>query len=250
MKSVALISAVGGAGRTTFAAQLASLLARQGCCAGALEFDPHNQLGFWLGLEQPAEQGIASDSLAGRLWCDSARRNQNEVVFLPFGQLEPQQRAHFETLLLAEPDWLAKRLDEVDLGDEAVFLIDAARFPSPYASQACAAADLILVLQPPEPQALMALAALRQQLVPFGKPVVFVANKLDATQTLKHDIMDLVRQRLGRALLPYRVHHDTMVSEALAAGRTVCEHAPRSQAAHDLHGLAGWLGRWLQGEAA
>jgi cellulose synthase operon protein YhjQ len=250
MKSVALISAVGGAGRTTFTAQLASLHAQLGRTAAALEFDPHNQLGFCLGLEQVAEQGIASDSATGRLWCDSACRNHDGVVFLPFGQPTPAERARFETLLLSEPHWLAERLAEIDLNDDAVLLIDAARFPSAYASQACAAADLILVLLPPEPQALMALAPLRQQLAPLGKPVVFVPNKLDATQALKSDIMDLLRQRLGRLLLPYRVHHDAMVSEAWAAGRPVCEYAPRSQAAHDFNGLAGWLDRWMQGENA
>lgn len=65
MKTIALISTVGGAGRTTLAAMLATLLARRARAVVALDFDPENMLGAYLGLDTLAPNGIGA-ALAGR----------------------------------------------------------------------------------------------------------------------------------------------------------------------------------------
>jgi len=247
MKTVAVVSSVGGAGRTTFVAQLATLLQQRGTPACAIEFDPHNRLGYLLGLTRPATAGLGSDVMSGKPWQGSAWRNQDGVLFLPFGALNAKSLSGLESELLEKPDWLAEPLPLLDLPEGAVCMLDAARFPSLYAKQACLAADLVLVLLPPEPAALVAVGPLKQALDRQGKEAVFIANKVMATQPLKSDILAMARYFLGASLLPHRVHWDDVVSEAFASGWPVTEYAAYSQTAHDFQGLANWLGRWLQG---
>lgn len=249
MKTVAVVSSVGGAGRSTFVAQLATLLQERGTQTCALEFDPHNRLGYLLGLQRPALAGLGADVMAGKPWQGSAWRNQDGVLFLPFGALSATRLVDFESELAERPNWLAEHLEQLDLPG-AVCLLDVARFPSLYAKQACAAADLVLVLLPPEPAALVAVGPLKRTLEKQGKHAVFVANKVVATQHLKNDILAMARHLLGEQLLPHRVHWDDVVSEAFASGCPVTEYAAHSQTAHDFQGLASWLGRTLAEQPA
>lgn len=250
MKTIAVVSSVGGAGRTTFTAQLATLLQQRGTLSCAVEFDPQNHLGYLLGLEKPAHRGLGSDVMAGRPWHESAWRNQDGVMFLPFGAMNALNLAGFEARLFDEPAWLAEQLALVDLPNSAACLIDAARFPSLYAQQACTAADLVMVLMPPEPSALVAVGPLKRTLAALDKEMVFVTNKVVATQALKNDILAMASHFLGSKLLPYRVHWDEVVSEAVASGWPVTEYAAHSQTAHDFNGLANWLSHWMQGRTA
>lgn len=60
MKTVAIVSPVGGAGRTTLTAELASLMSARGHRTLAVECDPRNVLAMHFGLREPARAGLAS----------------------------------------------------------------------------------------------------------------------------------------------------------------------------------------------
>lgn len=241
MKTVAIVSTVGGAGRTTVTTELATLLAWHGHPALALECDPRGVLGFHFGLRAPAALGLCN----APSWNQAGQRSDDGVLFVPWGDPgDVVAQALMAERMQREPHWLRGLLAQVDLPANAVALIDTAAWPSPHARQAIAAADLVLVLVPPLPQACATLPALRAALRDTGVAVAFVVTRLHPARQLHTDISVLLRATLDGQLLPYEVHEDAAVPEAFARGESFCRSTPYSQAAHDLQGLASWVSGW------
>jgi cellulose biosynthesis protein BcsQ len=69
----------------------------------------------------------------------------------------------------------------------------------------------------------------------------YLLNQFDAGSSLHADVRAMLQQRLGDRLLPFVVHHSSVVSEALAEGMTVLDYAPDSGPADDYRRLAAWL---------
>jgi cellulose synthase operon protein YhjQ len=256
MKTVAMVSATGGAGRTTFTAELASLLAARGHRPLAVECDPRNVLALHFGLRESARDGLVSH-LAGHTdaWARAALQSDDGVLVLPWGSVDEAGSAGETTqpdasaTLDARPHWLRDLLARVDLPRDAIALVDCAAWPSPHARQAIDAADLVLALVTPDAAACATLPRLNAALRRTDKESVFVANAVVPARALHTDIVAMLRERLGDAMLPYVVHADTGIPAALAGGEGFCIAAPASQAAHDLNGIASWLAQWA-GEAA
>jgi cellulose synthase operon protein YhjQ len=245
MRTIAIVSASGGAGRTTFTAELASLLAARGHRTLALECDPRNVLALHFGLRESAREGLVSH-FAGHAeaWANAALQSDDGVLVLPWGSETTDAETDASTALEAQPHWLRDLLSRVDLRPGALALIDCAAWPSPHARQAIDAADLVLAIVTPDASACATLPRLVAALARGGKRSAFVANHIVPARPLHTDIVALLRARLGAAMLPYVVHADTGVPAALAAGASFCLGSPDSQAAHDLNGIAAWLSHW------
>ncbi|HEY1607771.1 MAG TPA: cellulose biosynthesis protein BcsQ [Paraburkholderia sp.] len=263
MKTVAIVSTVGGAGRTTLAATLAGLLAAREHAALALECDPRNVLALHFGLREPARAGLVS-FLHGADTGEAALRSDDDVLVVPWGgangpdsssgtngSSDPggptpaDARAH-AARFIAEPGWLRALLARVELPGDAIALVDTPTWPSIETDQAIAAADLVLVVLPPAPAACATLPRFRAALA--GKPCAYVANAVIPARELHLDIIAMLRATLGDAMLPYQIHADAGIPDALARSENFTASAPGSRAAHDLHGLAAWLSRWARGE--
>ncbi|MGK4924212.1 AAA family ATPase [Bordetella hinzii] len=66
MKTIAIVSAKGGVGKTTIAATLGLALSRAGHPALVLDLDPQNALRFHLGADtEAAESGVGGGRRAG-----------------------------------------------------------------------------------------------------------------------------------------------------------------------------------------
>jgi len=246
MKTIAIVSTVGGAGRTTVTAELASLLRRHGHAVLAVECDPRGLLGFHFGLREPARHGLSS----GSKWAEAGLRSDDGVILVPWGDPGTQTaRAETAMHLYSDRHWLRRLLGQVALEGEAVALVDSATWPSPFADQAIAAADLVLALVPPQPQACATLGQLREALEATGPDCAFLITRLQPARQLHTDISVLLRATLGSAVLPYEIHEDAGLPEALTRGECFCRSMPHSQAAHDLQGVASWVSGWL-GNAA
>ncbi|MGY8524059.1 cellulose biosynthesis protein BcsQ [Paracidovorax citrulli] len=255
MKTIAIIAPMGGAGRTTMTAALAALLAERGHATLALECDPRNLLGLHFGMPEAPENGLAAAMLdeAGDAWAATGMRSEEGVLFIPWGdgmRIAPDGDDAVLRRLLTQPRWLRERLAQVDLPADAVALIDTPAWPAPQVTLALAAADLALVLVPPEPEACATLARLRLALLQAGVPAVFAATRVQAARQLHADVLALLRATLGDAMLPYQVHLDVGLPEALARGENFCKSTPHSQAAHDIQGIAAWLSRWIADRVA
>lgn len=252
MKTIAIISPVGGAGRTMLTAALAGLLMSRKHDVLAVECDPRNVLALYCGLHEPARLGLVSPWLGDAVSeGDAALQSDDGVLWLPWGgaRVDGQRPsaaddAAIARTLLDRPTWLRDLLAQVDLPPHGIALVDTAAWPSVHATQAIRAADLVLVVVPPQPVACAALPRLRAELHANGKEHVFVANAVSPAVQLHTDILTLLRKLLGSALSPYRIHADAGIPEALARNENFCESAPHSQAAHDMQGLASWLSAW------
>lgn len=260
MKTIAIVSSVGGAGRTTLTAALAGLLAAREHVALAAECDPRNVLALHFGLRESAREGLVTHLAGGPgaddAWSRAALQSDDGVLVLPWGSLadgnasgDPRDDGDDDAsaLLDARPGWLRELLARVDLPAHTIALVDASTWPSAHARQAIEAADLVLGVLTPCATACATLPRLIAALVRAHKRSVFVANAVVPARQLHNDVVSLLRARLGAAMLPYLVHADTGVPAALAAGENFCLSAPSSQAAHDLHGIASWLSYWSTG---
>ncbi|QNK00926.1 cellulose biosynthesis protein BcsQ [Dyella telluris] len=254
MKTIAVVSSVGGAGRTMLTVSLAGLLMARKHPALAVECDPRNVLTFYCGSRAPARQGLVSQLLSSTDdWSDAALQTEDGVLWLPWGGArgdgrgpEATSAAAIATALHEHPTWLRDLLAQVDLPGHGVALVDTPTWPSVHASQAIAAADLVLVVLPPQPLACATLPRLRSELKTLGKEAVYVANALSPASQLHTDIIALLRDTLGKELSVYRVHADAGIPEALARNESFVQSAPHSQAAHDMQGLASWLSNWIR----
>jgi cellulose synthase operon protein YhjQ len=257
VKTIAVISSVGGAGRSMLTAALAGLLMSRRHAMLAVECDPRNTLALYCGLHDPARAGLVSHLLApGGNLGEAALESEDGVLWLPWGgarddssTLDAVQSAKVAAALHAQPSWLRELLVRIDLPAQGIVLVDAATWPSVHASQAIDAADLVLVVVPPQPLACMTLPRLRGELKALGKTTLYVANAVSPAAQLHTDILTLLRNLLGTELSPYRIHADTGIPEALARNENFCLSEPHSQAAHDLQGLATWLSSWARQSA-
>lgn len=254
MRTVAIISSVGGAGRTMLTAALAGLLAARRHRVLAVECDPSNVLSLYCGLREAPAKGLVS-SLLGEAggWSQGALQTDDGALWLPWGGagaahgiLDARTAAAIASTLYTKPAWLGQQLAQLDLGEQGVVLVDAATWPSVHAVQAINAADLVLAVLPPDPLACATLPRLRESLRGAGKPCVYVANRVSPASQLHTDIVALLRDTLGLALSAYRIHADAGIPEALARNANFILSAPHSQAAHDMQGLATWLSTWVR----
>ena len=204
-----------------------------------MDFDPQNLLGVYLGAAPPPEDGLASCAVRGASWSESALINEQQVRLLPHGRLNATERHRFEQELTQQPQWLRQRLAQIDLGDAAVCLIDAARAPSVYAEQALTAADCVLAVLGAE---LPSFVAARELPWPRdGRPFAWVLNRADPRRRLEQDLRTLLRATLPGDAPLFVVHRDESVAEAQAADLPLAEHAPHCQAMFDLQALGTWL---------
>ncbi|MBR8145259.1 cellulose synthase operon protein YhjQ [Burkholderia sp. AU19243] len=255
MKTIAITSTTGGAGRTTLAGALAVLLARRGRSVVALELDAQNLMGATLGLDTLAEHGLAQSLLGhptdAAPWHAHTWRNADGVLFVPYGQVDAARAAACDARLAADPAWLSRALDEIALPADGVVLIDTARYPSPQAEQAIRRADLTLVVVPPEPAACATVAVRLDALRAGGGDLQIVVNRLNPARDMQRDAVAMLRTVAGPAsMLEQRIHVDAAVPESLARGSWIFDDAPYSQASHDLNGVANWVDAWLEAAAA
>lgn len=241
--TIAIVSTVGGAGRSTLAAELASLLAWRKHDVLAVECDPRNVLGFHFGLREAPARGMggALHAASATAWADAGQRSDDGVLFVPWGDSVEQG-----AIERAPSNWLARQLAQVDLPAGSVVLVDTAPWPSAFAEQAIDAADLVLVLVPAHPETCLTLRRLVDSLAARGKTARYLATRLQPARPLHVDIVAMLQAMLGAAMLPYHVHEDSSVPEALARSECFSRSTPHSQAAHDLNGLASWLSAWLE----
>ena len=204
-----------------------------------MDFDPQNLLGVYLGAAPPPEHGLASCAVRGTSWSETALISEQQVRLLPHGKLSNAERHRFEQELAQRPQWLQQRLAQIDLGDTAMCLIDAARAPSVYAEQALAAADCVLLVLGSD---LPSFIAARE--LPWsrdGRPFAWVLNRADPRRRLEQDLRVLMRASLSEDAPLFVVHRDESVAEAQAADQPLAEYAPHCQATFDLQALGTWL---------
>lgn len=242
MKTIALVSTCGRAGRTSLTAILASLLARRGHRVLALECDPQNLLALHLGLSTFPTYGLATHYHDALAWADTAMQNSDNVTFVPFGHMPCHELFAFEAMLALHPFWLAQQLTAIDNAQDMLVLIDTARMPSVYAEQAIRAADYVVVLLQADGEFFATLSHAKHWIQAQGdKPHGYLINAFDTSRPLQHDVLAAMLGQLGKQLSPYLIHRDESIPAAFAKLSFVADNFPQSLAVHDLQGQCDWL---------
>jgi cellulose synthase operon protein YhjQ len=241
VKTIAVVSAKGGVGRTTLCANLGAALSRQGRAVLSLDMDPQNAIGLHTGLPIGATDGLARATLANRDWL-SACVETSDALVLPHGVLDEADQAAFEVRLLAEPELLKQKLAGMGLADDALVIIDAASGPSAYLRQALIAADLVLVVTLPDAASYATLPVTTRLVETHCSAradfvgTSYVINQVDNSRGLGKDVMRVLLGTLGSHIS--QVHRDESVCEAMASQQLVLDYEPTSMATRDIDACA------------
>lgn len=206
MKTVAVISQKGGAGKTTLALHLATAGQAAGLAALILDTDPQATASAW-----------------------SQWR----------GQAEP------DVIDCASPPLLARKLDQArELGAEFA-VIDTPPHADSMAAAACRIADLILIPCRPRGFDLAAIQLTGELVKNIGKraAVVFTAGPAKAPN-LYAEAEDLVRG-FGLDVAPVRLSERAAYHHATAAGKVAGEFEPNGKAAAEVAALWTWTAERL-----
>lgn len=240
---IAIVSPLGGTGRTTLAAHLATLLAARGQPCLALDLCAQNMLGRHLGMQQAAETGWAHLAAQQQWWGQAALHNSDGVHLLPFGSASTAALDLLQRAWAQEPDWLRPRVDALEIPAGTAVLMDTPLWPAPLACQALAAAHTVVVVLEASARACHAQALVQQALAwaPAEAHRAIAINRVDPRRPSQRTALETLRAQWGDWLLPYTVHEDENIAQACEQATSVSSWAAHAQSSHDLQGIAQWL---------
>ncbi|PHN17981.1 cellulose biosynthesis protein BcsQ [Pseudomonas sp. ICMP 460] len=215
---VALVSMNGGVGRSTLVTALSSGLQRDGESVVALDLDPQNALHHYFGVNAGLP-GIGRTSLEHGPWSPLQQLGFAGCQVLTFGDIDLQQQENLERWLKREPTWLAQRLASMGLSERQTVIIDTPAGNNVYFHQALSVADVVLVVVQPDAACLGTLDHLDVLLAPHLKgervPAVHVVvNQVDEGNAFSLEMLEALKQRLGKA--PLKVRRERVINEAFA----------------------------------
>jgi cellulose synthase operon protein YhjQ len=247
MKVITVVSAKGGVGKTTLAANLASVLAARGRRVIVLDLDPQNALRLHFGIPLDSIDGISRATLAGDAWQTVMFDGVDDVTVLPYGAVLEEDRRRFEAYIDREPAWLVHSLDTLGLDASDIVIVDTPPGSSVYTRTALTAANFALNVVLADAASYAAIPQMERMIEAYATPrgdfggQGYVVNQVDQSRQLSKDVLKVLRNMLGPRVFPGVIHQDEGVSESLACDTTLIHYDPLSQAAADLRACGDWL---------
>ncbi|PLR43696.1 cellulose biosynthesis protein BcsQ [Chimaeribacter arupi] len=240
MPVIAIQGVRGGAGGSAVTAGLAWALHQLAESVLVVDLSPDNLLRLHFNMPFTDGRGWAQALHNNQPWQNAALRYSGQqgaapLDLLPFGRVPPGPLpAHVpDVAALCRAGHYQWVLLDLPAGQE-----------SPLALQALAQADRLLRVVTAEGNC---HARLHQQPTPAHSALL--VNQFTPASQLQQDILLLWQQSLP-GLLPFVVHRDEAVNEALAAKQPVGEYRSHSLAAKEMTVLANWCLINLKGGAA
>lgn len=246
MKIIAFVSAKGGTGRTTLAANLGVILARTGHRVLALDCDPQNALGKHLGMPPGLRVGIAQGSSSNEI-IEYLATQPGVVPYIPFGARDHEELQKAEDALLTDPGWLLRRVLEIVPSGTEFVLVDTPAGERVWTEHVLKMAHAVVGVHLPDAACFATLPVMAAMLERRCRgselmPAVWhVLNQMEPHSELARDAEFLLRQHLGEQLVHLSVPRDPVVGEAWAQQKPVALHSPMTGAVVALRGLSECL---------
>lgn len=207
MRTVAIVSQKGGAGKTTLAIHLAAAASAAGHLAAILDTDPQATASRWGEWRAGADPDVID--------CGA-------------------------------PTLLARKLQQLDEAGAGLVVIDTPPHADIMAREACKLADLILVPCRPQAFDLAAIETTAGLVTATGKPafVVFVGGPPRAPATYK-EAAELIEGTndlpgFGIAVAPAMLAQRAVYHHSTALGKVAAEVEPNGRAAEEVAALWAW----------
>ncbi|MCB5364533.1 cellulose synthase operon protein YhjQ [Pusillimonas sp. CC-YST705] len=243
MKTLAVLSAKGGVGKTSVASNLAVALAQAGQPVLLIDLDPQNAVCHHFGIAPDAGPGISLATLRGQNWRTAAVETESGVLVLPYGIPSELERIAFETTIDLQTGWPLNALQDMQLAPGTLVIFDTPPGPSTYARKTLCLVQLAVVVTLPDAASYATLHIMEGLLDEYSRPrpgflgTHYVINQADSSQPLSRDVAALLKTELGADIIG-RIHKDQFMPEALANGQDVLRFAPYSQSAQDVSDFA------------
>ncbi len=246
MNVLAIVSAKGGVGKTTLAANLGAAMSsdRRVVC---MDLDPQNALRLHLGVAMDELDGASRCTLENRPWDTALFQTPGSPEVLPYGTVNEGDRDAFEVFLAEHPDWLERGLSSLHLKSNDVLVLDTPPGPSLYLQQALRVANYVLVVVHADAASYATVPAMEGLIQrycidrPGYKGSAYVLNNVNTDKALSRDIVEIMRSMLGDRLAPMVIHQDEAVRESLASDQLLADYDPHCEATFDVASCANWI---------
>jgi len=229
--TVALFGSAGGCGVTTIAATLARLLSEAEESVVLVDGAPYSLLGTYFGVRNSCH-GIRSIVHAG------ASANIHIAGYSDAGSA----------------NWVSDAAARLD-GEFERMVVDVSTDFTRADMQRILRGAVGLIPLLPDVRTVCSVEPLLQRLQALGEeygtpaPFYFLLSQFDANVRLHCEIREWLSHTFGEMLLPITLRRADEISDALADGATVIDHAPNSGITHDFRQLAAWVKQLPRTEA-
>jgi cellulose synthase operon protein YhjQ len=220
----------GGVGTSSVLAAVGYALHTLGERVLMVDMCPENLLRLHFNLVASQRFGWARAMLDGDNWHAQAWSLAPTLDLLPYGGLSWQESMRIEQQLLDEPNLWARRQASLTAHYDWVLFDLPQRLPGHAAIGPC-----LFPIRVTEPD-----AACHVLMVQEGGTAPLLVNRFDPGSQLQRDLLLIWRKQLASRLLPFTVHSDEALREALAFKQPVGQYAPASLSAQDALSLATW----------
>ena len=204
MKTIAMISRKGGAGKTNLAVHLAACAEGRGISTGVVDLDPQGTATKW-GLRR----------------AESGSRVGAEVIS-------------------AQPASLPKLLDTAKRAGAKLMILDTAPHADSLSVDAARSSSFVLIPCRPAIADLEAIPASADIARLAKRPFAVVLNAVGSQGSREAEARQEL-ERLGLDLAPVALGHRVAYGDAMIPGEGVTEHRPGSQSAVEIEALFDWL---------
>jgi cellulose synthase operon protein YhjQ len=226
---VAVFSLAGGVGKTCLVANLGRALSAFGEQVLLVDTGDGGLLPFYFG-SRASRPGIVRTFSPPSF---PVMRAERDVPVRMLNLQEEQYPADDN-----EQDPLVHKLVRAGRGVSRI-LVDVATASWEVTSRLLVLGPAVLVPILPDMNSVASLGSLERLLA--GRKAFYLLNQFDASSALHVAVRETLEQRLGDRLLPFVLHRNSAVNEALAEAMTVIDYAPAAAAAEDYRSLATWL---------
>ena len=243
MQIIALISAKGGVGKTTLAANIALALTQRKKRVLLIDLDPQNAQRLHLGMDPDEIAGLVREGIASGSVFDSPF----DVKFIPFGRVSEAELEDFEAELKLHPYWVANGIDTLHGSAFDFIILDTPPGPTVYLQQALLAAHRALVIVLADAASYASIPKITALVEHYTADrtdfdgMNLLLNQMPTHGRLGHHVRSALFADHGTYMVPVAVHKDVQVSQALAFERPVLQYEPGCKASLDIQYVTDWL---------